>query len=285
MASLPWAYYSFPVYLFVYVSLSLFLQDAWIPTALYQSTLQVRIKGTSCTRDVSTNWQEFPESYQLPLDSRPICLPASCLSQALWTTSFCVEILLQSGFMVKADNCYLQVPTHSWFLSYIPVSHPVPRLNFILSHWSVGLIHPSTYYNNHSCNHPPSMLSSPWLSSQTQLSVRRHENPMLSVMLSSWLDILIRYQCSWERSQRPYRKLSSFDFYSYVCARAYTCVLACIHISLCVLGTGHVPSLLQEYSRDFLDRSDSSHMYALYQSLDITRPQDQTTTLSESFPA
>lgn len=143
------------MYLSVYVCLSLFLQDAWIPTALYQSTFQVRIKGTSCTRDVSTNWQEFPESYRLTLDSRPVCLPASCLSQALWTTSFCVEILLQSGFMVKADNGYLRVPTHSWFLSYIPVSHPVPSLNFILSHWSVGLIHPSTYYNNHSCNLPP----------------------------------------------------------------------------------------------------------------------------------
>lgn len=115
------------------------------------------------------------------------------------------------------------------------------------------------------------MLSSLWLSSQMQLSVRRHEYPMLSVILSTWLDVLVRCQCSWECSQRPHRKLSSFDFYSFVCARACTRVLTCIHISLCFLGTGHAPFHLEEYRRDFLGRSDSSHMYYLYWSLDTTR--------------
>ena len=38
--------------------------------------------------------------------------------------------LLQSGFMVKADSCYLHIPTHFRFLVYIPVTHPIPSPNF-----------------------------------------------------------------------------------------------------------------------------------------------------------
>lgn len=95
--------------------------------------------------------------------------------------------------------------------------------------------------------------------------------PRLPVMSSTWLDVLVRCQCSWEYSQRPYRKLSSFDFYSSVCAHVCTHVLVYIHRSLCFLGTKGTPSDLGGNSRDFLGRSDSSHMYDLYQSLDITR--------------
>lgn len=92
--------------------------------------LSVEFKGTVWTRYFFTNWQEFPVSYQSPWHSRQIYLPASCLSQELWTTSLCVKILPQSGFKVKTDSCYLHIPTHSWFLVYIPVSHPLPRLSF-----------------------------------------------------------------------------------------------------------------------------------------------------------
>lgn len=158
-----------------------------------------------------------------PLDSRAVCLPASCLSQELWTASLCVEILLQSASRSRPMWAATSTFPHIFdffcaFQSVIQFQVPISVSSSLIC-WPNSILQ---FIRNDDCRHHFPFCHQHY--HRHRKCTNKREYPMFSVMLSAWHPMRARCQFQWECGERHCREVNAFCPVSCVC---YVHMCAC----------------------------------------------------------